>query len=234
MKKYLTLLLITVCSLAAFGQPTDFRTELYLGASGGMTYTKVRFYPNISESYLQGNSGGLMFRLISEPHIGFQVELNYTQKGWKMDSVGYSRRINYVSVPIMTHINIGKKAMRFILNLGPEFAYQISEKEKYSDPAVSQPGNAQYNELFGQPTSSKIDLLFTVGLGMEYHLKTGGAITLEGRGFYSLPNLFDPNKYTYSISQSNGIQVKVTYLFQINKKKGKKLIESGVPIHPKL
>ena len=234
MKKYLTLLLITVCSVAAFGQPTDFRTELYMGASGGMTFTKVRFYPNISESYLQGNSGGLMFRLISEPHIGFQVELNYTQKGWKMDSVGYSRRINYVGVPIMTHINIGKKAMRFILNLGPEFAYEISEKEKFKDPSVSQPDNAKYNELFGQPTSSKIDLLFTVGLGMEYHLKRGGAIALEGRGFYSLPNLFDPNKYTYSISQSNGIQVKLTYLFQINKKRGKKSVETGILQHPKL
>lgn len=234
MKNYLTLLLITVCSVAALGQPADFKTELYMGASGGMTFTKVRFYPNITESYLQGNSGGMMFRLISEPHIGFQVELNYTQKGWKQDSAGYSRRINYISVPIMTHINIGKKAMRFILNLGPEFAYEISEKEEYKDPAVSQPGNALYNELFGQPASSKIDLLFTVGIGMEYHFKSGSAISLEGRGFYSLPNLFDPNKYIYSISQSNGLQVKLTYLFLINKKKGKKLIETVVPIHGKL
>jgi len=202
-----------------------------MGASGGMTFTKVRFYPNIAESYLQGNTGGLMFRLISEPHIGFQVELNYTQKGWKMDSVGYSRRINYISVPIMTHINIGKKSMRFILNLGPEFAYQISEKEKFKDPAVSQPDNALYNVLFGQPSSSKIDLLFTAGIGMEYHLKRGGAIAIEGRGFYSLPNLFDPNKYIYSISQSNGLQLKLTYLFQINKKKGKKSAESVSPIY---
>jgi len=219
MKKYLTLLLITVCSFAVLGQPADFKTELYMGATGGMTFTKVRFYPNITESYLQGNSGGIMFRLISEPHIGFQVELNYTLKGWKQDSAGYSRRLNYISVPIMTHINIGKKSVRFILNLGPEFAYQISEQEKYKDPAVSEPGNALYNVLFGQPTSSKIDLLFTAGIGMEYHLKGGGAIALEGRGFYSLPNLFDPNKYIYSISQSNGLQVKLTYLFQIKKKK---------------
>ena len=54
-----------------------------------------------------------MFRLISEPHIGFQVEVNYTQKGWNEDSTGYSRRLNYVSMPVMTHVNIGKKAMRF-------------------------------------------------------------------------------------------------------------------------
>ena len=90
-----------------------------------------------------------MFRLISEPHIGFQVELNYTQKGWKMDSVGYSRRINYVSIPIMTHINIGKKAIRFILNLGPEFAYQISEKEKFSDPTLIQPTNPKRLKVGG-------------------------------------------------------------------------------------
>ena len=92
-----------------FGQQNDFKTELYMGVSGGASFTKVRFYPNIAESFLQGYTGGVMFRLISEPHIGFQAEVNYTQKGWKEDSVGYQRRITYVTIPIMTHINIGKK-----------------------------------------------------------------------------------------------------------------------------
>ena len=160
-----------------------------------------------------------MFRLISEPHIGFQAEVNYTQKGWKEDSVGYQRRITYVTIPIMTHINMGKKAVRFTLNLGPEVAFKISEKEQFKDPATSQPDNVNYREFFGKPTDNSLDLLFTVGIGMEYHLKGGGAVALEGRGFYSLPNLFDKNKYVYNISQGNGAQVKLAYFFQLNKKK---------------
>lgn len=219
MKKFFILLLITGCSIATFGQPKDFKTELYIGATGGATFSKVRFYPNIIESYNQGTSEGIMFRLISEPHIGFQVEINYTQKGWKQDSVGYSRRLDYVSLPIMTHINLGSKVFRFTINLGPEVAYMISEKEKFSTLTPVSSGDAGYRAYFGKPTDTQLDFLFTAGIGMEYHLKSGGAFALEGRAYYSLPNLFDPNKYIYKTSQSNGVQVKLAYLFQLNKKK---------------
>jgi len=194
-------------------------TELYIGVKGGMTFSKVRFYPNVMESFQQGNSGGIMFRLISEPHIGFQVEVNYTQKGWKEDSVGYTRRLNYLSIPIMTHINIGKKAFRFTINLGPEVSYKISEEEKFNPPATIVSGDPGYRTYFGKPTDTNLDFLFTAGIGMEYHLKKGGAFALEGRAFYSLPNLFSPDNYPYKVSQSNGAQVTFAYMFQFSKRK---------------
>jgi len=219
MKKYLILLLIAGCSISAFAQPKDFKTELYIGVKGGMAFSKVRFYPNVVESFQQGNSGGIMFRMISEPHIGFQVEVNYTQKGWKEDSIGYSRRLNYISVPVMTHVNMGKNAFRFILNLGPEVAYMFSEEEKFRSQTPILSTDPGYRTYFGKPTDTKLDILFTVGLGMEYHLKKGGAFSLEGRAFYSLPNLFNSDNYPYKVSQSNGAQVTFAYLFQISKKR---------------
>lgn len=219
MKRYLIFLLITICSIAAFGQPKDFKTELYFGAKGGMTFSKVRFYPNVIESFEQGKTGGIMFRLISEPHIGFQVEVNYTQKGWKEDSIGYSRRLNYVNIPIMTHVNLGDKAFRFTINLGPEIAFMNSEDEKFTKTVPVLPTDPDYRTYFGKPTDTQLDFLFTAGIGMEYHFKGGGAIALEGRAFYSLPNLFDPDKYPFKVSQSNGAQVTMAYLFQFNKKK---------------
>ncbi len=218
MKNFLLVIIFTCWSTLTFAQKDDFKTEHYIGFSGGETFTKVRFHPNIIESYLLGNSMGIVYRLISEPHIGFQAEVNMTQKGWKEDSVGYSRRLNYITIPIMTHINLGKKAVRFTLNLGPEIGFKLSEDEKFSDPSTSQPGGFGNREFFGQPIDSKIDLLFTVGMGMEYHLKNGSAFALEGRGFYSLPNIFSNKTYSYSLSQSNGLQVKLAYLFQLNKK----------------
>lgn len=222
MKNFLILFLITACPIATFGQPNDFKTELYIGATGGTTFAKVRFYPNIIESFQEGYAGGIMFRLISEPHIGFQVEVNYTQKGWKEDSVGYSRKLNYVNVPVMTHINLGKKSLRVTINFGPEVAYMISETEKFSPPKTLVSGDPGYREYFGKPTDTQLDFLFTAGIGMEYHLKGGGAFALEGRAFYSLPNLFDTKTYTYKVSQSNGAQVKLAYLFQLNRKKVRK------------
>ena len=219
MKKYLILLLISGCSIVTFGQPKDFKTEIYIGAKGGMTFSKVRFYPNVIESFQQANSGGIMFRLISEPHIGFQVEVNYTQKGWKEDSIGYSRLLNYISVPVMTHINFGNKAFRFTINLGPEVAYMISEEEKFKLQVPTATDDPNYRKYFNKPTDTQLDFLFTAGIGMEYHLKGGSTFALEGRAFYSLPNLFNPDNYPYKVSQSNGAQVTFAYLFQLNKRK---------------
>jgi hypothetical protein len=219
MRKFFILLLIIGCSIASFGQPNDFKPELYIGVKGGEIFSKVRFYPNVTESYQVGKSGGIMFRLISEPHIGFQVEVNYTQKGWKEDSIGYSRLLNYISIPIMTHVSFGSKAFRFTLNLGPEVAYRFSEEEKFNSGHTPLSGDPGYRAYFGKPTDSQLDFLFTVGLGFEYHLKNGGAFSLEGRAFYSLPNLFNPDNYPYKVSQSNGAQVTFAYLFQLNKKK---------------
>jgi hypothetical protein len=219
MKNFFIALLMIGCPFASFAQQKDFKTEIYIGAKGGITFSKVRFNPNVDVSFQEGKLGGIMFRLISEPHIGFQVEVNYTQKGWKEDSIGYLRRLSYISMPVMTHINMGSKAFRFTINLGPEIAYQISDEEQFKSgiaPTTDQPG---YRTYFGKPTDSQLDLLFTVGLGMEYHTKKGRALSLEGRAFYSLPNLFNPDLYPYQNSQSNGAQVTLAYLFQLNKKK---------------
>ena len=129
-KKFFTLLFVLSLFISGYAQHQDFKTEIYIGAKGGDAFSSVRFYPFVQTNYLTGNLGGLVFRLLSEPHIGFQIELNYIQKGWKekpftgqFANVSYSHHLNYVDVPIMTHVNIGKKAFRFILNLGPEFGF---------------------------------------------------------------------------------------------------------------
>lgn len=217
MRIYLALLLFTTCTLSVFAQQNDFKTEFYFGAKVGTAFSKVRFYPSIVESFQQGTSGGLMFRLISEPHIGFQVELNYTQKGWREEATKYFRRLEYVEIPFMTHVNLGKKALRFTLGLGPEVAFMIAEKQGFNSTTPLISGDDGYREYYGKPTDSKIDFLFTVGLGIEYHIKGGNALAFEGRAYYSLPNLFDPDTYPYKVSQSNGAQLTLAYLFQINK-----------------
>ena len=83
MKKILCILLISGYFISVSAQQKEFKYELYLGAKGGITFSQVRFYPNVQTSFLEGNTGGLIFRMISEPHIGFQIEFNYIQKGWQ-------------------------------------------------------------------------------------------------------------------------------------------------------
>jgi len=224
MKKILCILLISGYFISVSAQQKEFKYELYVGAKGGLTFSQVRFYPNVQTSFLEGNTGGLIFRMISEPHIGFQVEFNYIQKGWQekpftgqFASTTYYHQLNYFSVPIMTHVNLGKKAMRFILDLGPEFSFLTSENQGFNPSDGITPDLEGYQPYYGQNVDTSFDILFTGGIGMEYHLKGGSAISLEGRAYYSLPNLFDPNKYPLKASQSNGAQVTIGYLFQLNK-----------------
>ena len=224
MKKFIIFLLISISFFSATAQRKNFKSEIYIGAKGGQTFSQVRFYPNVETSFLEGKTGGLIFRMISEPHIGFQIEINYLQKGWKevpftgqYAGTSYFHRLNYIDIPILTHVNLGNKAFRFIMNLGPEFSFLNSEEMGF-DPAADIPSETEgYKQYYGNKIDTPLDILFTGGIGIEYHLKGGSAISLEGRAFYSLPNVFDSKKYMYKGSQSNGAQVTLSYLFQLNK-----------------
>jgi hypothetical protein len=224
MKKILIILLITGYYLSAFAQQNDYKFELYVGAKGGLTLSQARFYPNVQTSFLQGDTGGLIFRLLSEPHIGFQVEFNYIQKGWQekpftgqFATTSYFHQLDYISVPIMTHVNIGKKAVRFILNLGPEISFLKSESQGFTPKGDITPDTKGYQPYYGKNIDTPLDILFTGGIGMEYHFKGGSAISFEGRAYYSLPNLLDTKKYIYKASQSNGVAVTMAYLLPLRK-----------------
>ncbi len=204
---------------------TEFKKAFYIGAKGGVTATQVRFYPNVQQSFLQGNTGGMVFRMISEPHIGIQVEVNYLEKGWQEKPLStepekqYFHRLNYIDIPVMTHINLGKRALRFTINLGPAMSFLYSEDQGFK-PAGEFPSESEYaEEYWNQPIDSKFDFLFTGGLGIEYHIKEGSALCLESRVFYSLPNLFDSDNYSYKASQSNGAQITLAYLFRLDRRK---------------
>ena len=99
---------------------------MYIGLNGGMAASTVNFNPKVSQSFLIGYTGGLVFRQISQKSLGFQAELNYMQRGWQESDGNYSRQLNFIELPIMTHFNFGKK-FRFFFNIGPKLGYLISE-----------------------------------------------------------------------------------------------------------
>ncbi len=213
-------LLLALLPILVQAQNESFKKEFYIGVKGGMVFSRVKFKPNVEQNLFTGNSGGLLLRMISEPHVGIQVEFNYLQKGWEEKPLAgsvqsYFHQLNYFDIPIMTHANLGNKAMRFTFNLGPSFAFLISDSQgmKPASPGISASPAIPY---WGQPIDSRIDFLFTGGIGTEYHFKHFGALSLDTRVFYSLTNIYDSKKYGYDPSQSNGIQVNLAYLFRLD------------------
>ena len=220
LKICLGLLLVSLFSSPVLAQDVQFKKEFYFGAKGGMVFSRVKFKPNVEQNLFTGNSGGLFFRMISEPHVGIQIEFNYLQKGWEEKPLtgqtqNYFHKLSYFDIPIMTHANLGKKAFRFTLNLGPSVAFLISDSQGMYPATPGIPANPDI-PYWGKPIDSKVDFLFTGGVGAEYHFKKAGALALDARVFYSLTNLYESKNYGYDLSQTNGIQVTLAYLFRLN------------------
>lgn len=216
-------LLLGVFSGLTQAQNESFAKEYYLGAKGGMVFSRVKFKPNVEQNVFIGNSAGLVFRMISEPHVGIQIEFNYLQKGWQEkpltgETQNYFHKLNYFDIPVMTHANLGSGAFRFTLNLGPTVAFLLSDSQGMNpvSPGISATPAIPY---WGQPIDSNIDFLFTGGVGIECHFKRAGALSLDTRVFYSLTNLYNGKNYGYDPSQTNGLQVTLAYVYRLNKGK---------------
>ena len=114
-------------------QKEEFRQELAIGASFGTTFSRIDFVPKVNQKMIMGYTGGLTVRWETEKYLGLQGELNFVQQGWeeKFDdepSYRYKRTINYVELPIFTHVSFGSDKVKVFLNVGPKIGYMFSEK----------------------------------------------------------------------------------------------------------
>jgi len=176
--------------------------------------SSVNFRPTIKQNNLQTVNGGISFRYISEKHFGLITELNFAQRGWSEDhsdtTLTYSRTLNYVELPFLTHLYFGNKKIRYIINLGPKIAYLISDKENrnFTDNNTDSPQHGK-----------KIDNRFDYGLcfGTGFELRTPiGNFMLEGRYHYGLGDIFSNSKKDYFARSANQIaQVSLTYLIDL-------------------
>ena len=223
LKKGCWFMLLVLLPVLSSGQDAPFIKEYYLGIKGGMVFSRVKFKPNVEQNFYTGNSMGLVMRMISEPHVGIQVEFNYLQKGWEEKPLpgttqNYFHRINYLDIPIMTHANLGNGKYRFTLNVGPTIAFLLTDTQGMN-PAVPGIPATPPIAYWGKPIDTSVDFLFVGGIGSEYHFSRYAALALDVRAFYSLTNLYDSKNYGYDPSQTNGIQATLSYLFRVGKVK---------------
>lgn len=207
MRKLFIFLLVTL-STSAFAQSRLITPEIYVGANFGVTESMVTFNPSVKQGFLQGYNGGVVFRYIAEKNVGMQAELNFSQRGWKESSGLYTRQLNYIELPFMTHIYIGKKN-RFFINLGPKISYLISEKT-----ILNQTTNS--TEL-QQITSVQhpFDYGLCGGLGILFNIK-GNIFQLDSRVNYSFSDLYPNSKTDYFDNSHNlNLSVNLAWLIQV-------------------
>ena len=230
MKKLILSALVCLFALPMMAQLGEERQNWAVGVNMGMNMTKVDFSPRIKQKSHNGMAFGLTARYMCEQYFnmmcGIQAEINYTQRGWKEDIEDgtentYSRTMNYVEIPLLAHLAFGKdaldKGVKFFVNMGPQVAFFLNEKEKMSEnwnPSGRPNGVIQQ---YGKMVENKFDYGLLGGLGLELSTKAGHFL-LEGRFYYGLADFWGSlKKDDFGRSGHSYMGVKLTYLFDITK-----------------
>ena len=217
MKKNIIIAAFLLLGAATATAQKGFKPELSFGATGGMTLSKMNFSPTIVQKYLPGPTIGVAFRYISEKYFGIQAEIRYTSRGWKdywedYPEYNFERRLNYLEVPILTHIYFGNNRIRGFVNLGPQLSFFLNDSSTGNMTDVSE----LQTEHHTLAVDNKFDYGITGGGGLELRFRGKHSFLLEGRYYFGLGDIF-PNqkKDTFEASASRSISISLTYLFNI-------------------
>jgi hypothetical protein len=235
-KHSLLFILLAFSATFAHAQIGDYRNDLCIGVSAGVTMNKMGFDPIVSQQYHTAPTVGLTLRYTSEKFLtaycALQVELNYARLGWTEDVLDrnsqplpdtFKRNLDYLQLPFLARLAWGKehRGMMFYFLVGPQIGYCIAENsERSAQWTLNAAGNPDRpNDLYAQytlPVKHKFDYGITGGVGVELNTKLGHFL-LEGRYYYGLSDVFgNAKKDVFSRSNHGAIVAKLSYLFDVN------------------
>lgn len=224
MKKIIALLLLLPW-LAATAQ-THYVSHVHVGGHAGVKLSEMSFSPSVKQSFTQGMTAGVAIRYAEERHVGLLAELNFSQRGWaenfEESPLNYSRTLDYIDLPIMTHIFFGPRNFKGFVNLGPQISYMIgssiSSNFDYTNPKSNPdfPTTFRMTEQLTMPVKNKFDYGITAGVGVEGIIRNCHSLLLEARLYYGLGNIYSATKKdTFSASRNISISVTLGYMFRI-------------------
>ena len=158
-----------------------------------MTFSRLAFTPGVEQSMASGILMGVKARYTEEKFFGLIAELNIEQRGWREvfeeTDFNYTRKLTYITLPILTHIYFGSDKAKGFFNLGPSVSRAVKNKFDYG---------------------------ITAGAGFELTLRGRHHLLIEGRYYYGLGSIFPSNKKDeFSASRCNSIEVSLGYMFRI-------------------
>lgn len=203
---------------------THYTSNVYVGAKAGADLAKVFFNPSVKQQLYPGFMAGVSFRYIEESHFGLIAEVNFVQRGWKENfeetPYSYSRRLDYLMVPIMAHIYFGRRG-KFFFNVGPEFGVRLSDSYKSNfdvSLAPNLPDFDKYHNVkqYSEPIKQKFDYGIAAGLGGEFSINPKNSLYAEVRFYYGLGNLFSSTKKdNFNASNSMNLEFTLGYWLRV-------------------
>lgn len=226
LRKITLFVIIGVVALSINAQ-TLYKSHVHIGVRGGATMSSMSFSPSVEQSMVNGVTGGFTFRYAEERHVGLVAEFNIAQRGWKEsfdegEPFEYSRKLTYLQIPVMTHIFFGSQRFKGFINLGPEVSYLIGNSVNANfdynnvETVTDFPTTNRMTEQLSMDVKNKFDYGITAGLGMEYKLNRKHSISLEGRYYFGLGNIFPSSKKdVFDASRHSSIMITLGYHYRI-------------------
>ena len=223
MKKHILMMLMAMLSVAPGIGQTHYEAQMSLGVHGGVNLSQVMFSPSIRQKFLPGANAGINFRYTEEKHFGFIIEANFEQRGWAENfdeaPFSYSRTINYVQIPFMSHIYFGRRH-KFFINLGPSVSFKTGDSVKsdfdYSNVSAVPDFPVHTSQQYGYPTKGAVDFGISGGLGGELGITRRHSIYLEARYYFGIANVL-PAGRTDHFKSSNpmALSISLGYWFRM-------------------
>lgn len=217
------MMLMAMLSVAPGIGQTHYEAQMSLGVHGGVNLSQVMFSPSIRQKFLPGANAGINFRYTEEKHFGFIIEANFEQRGWAENfdeaPFSYSRTINYVQIPFMSHIYFGRRH-KFFINLGPSVSFKTGDSVKsnfdYSNVGSVPDFPVHTLQQYGYPTKGAVDFGISGGLGGELGITRRHSIYLEARYYFGIANVL-PAGRTDHFKSSNpmALSISLGYWFRM-------------------
>lgn len=225
MKKLILAVLGILIGISCCLAQTHFDSRVDLGVRGGITLSEVMFKPSITQKFGMGKTFGVTFRYTEENHFGIIAELNFVQRGWaeKFEELPYKyqRYLNYIEIPIMSHIYFGRRG-KFFFNAGPEVSYYLGDKITsnfdYKNPSsvADLTDKGRVTDQLNLEVSQKLDFGIVAGLGGEFSINRRNSLAIEARLYYGIGNVMPSGRQDYfSISNQLSIGVTAGYWFRL-------------------
>lgn len=215
---------LALLTLSVTGQ-THYTSKVSIGGKAGVSLSHVFFNPGVRQDLKTGGVAGITFRYVEESHFGIIAELNWEQRGWKENFDGapysYNRTINYLQLPVLTHIYFGTRG-QFFFNAGPEIGIVLGESTSanFAIADVSMlpgfPTSKLNTKEMEMPVSQKLDFGISAGLGGEFFIDPRQSIYAECRFYYGIGNILKSGRQQ-PFSSTNAMSVMATlgYWFRI-------------------
>ena len=217
------------CPLQA--QPRLRMPKYWVGVHGGVSASTVAFSPrvegtsNIVKASVLGGNGGFVFRYAGHKYCALQMELNYVHRGWAehIDTIGsYSRRLHYIEIPMLMHLNFGSDKCRWFLNAGPQIGYCIKDEGNHGT-LVNGQGKTEY-----EPIKKRFDWGVLVGTGFYVITKKAGIYQFDVRFDYSFGGIYGTNLTDhFSTASPMDLSINLGWLMPVRSKKTKEAKGEG-------